>query len=82
MSKKTNKQIEQRLRIMMGHTNALIDMLENERDYKEIFLQVKALKGSIGGVETLLIEDYLKECTDSLSKNSKEMITFIIKNHK
>lgn len=74
-----NKKIEQRLRILMGHSNALIEMLDRKRDYKDVFLQVHALKGAIKGVEGLLIEKYVDESLVDVPKNKRKKVNYLFK---
>lgn len=75
----TGKKIEQRIRILTGHSNALMVMLEEERNYKEVFLQVQALKGSIKGVEDLLIEKYIDESLTEVPAKTQDKVGYLLK---
>jgi DNA-binding FrmR family transcriptional regulator len=74
-----NKKIEQRLRIHMGHSNSLIEMLNSNRDFKDVFLQVTALKGSIRGVEELLIEKYINELLIEITPSTQKKVQDLLK---
>lgn len=78
-NKGVNKQIEQRLRILTGHSNALMGMISTERDPEDVFLQIHALKGSIKGVEDLLIERYINDSLDGSSSKTKNKISYLLK---
>lgn len=51
-----------RLKIISGQINGLIHLLENERDCKEIFTQIKAVKNAFSGFSSQVMTGMLQEC--------------------
>ena len=70
--------IAHRLKILSGHSDALLKMLENNRDYKDIFVQIDALRGSLKNVENLFIEMYIRREFEGLSKKSRTKIENVV----
>ena len=51
-----------RLKKISGHVQAILRMLDEERDCPEILLQVSAVRGALAQVGRLILEDHLDTC--------------------
>ena len=80
------KELITRLRTIKGHIGGIEKMVENDKDCKEILLQISAIKSSVNKLGLYLAENNVCECiTESLEKGEevkkavKEAMTSIFK---
>ena len=60
-----------RLNIIKGQIGGVSKMLEEERSYEEVLIQLGALTNSLRGVGQNILENYMKNNLDK--KNKKEI---------
>ena len=59
-----------RLKIVKGHLDKVIDMIEKDRYCLDIIQQTQAVKSSLDKVTEILLENHLKTCVrDSMTAN-------------
>ena len=51
-----------RLARIEGHVRAVKRMVEEDRPYSDILIQVAAVRSALNGVGRLILEDHLKSC--------------------
>ncbi|WP_459129881.1 metal-sensitive transcriptional regulator [Guggenheimella bovis] len=76
------KDIVKRLRIISGHLQGVIDMIEGERACDEILIQVQALSSSLAKVKSLIVKNYLTECFNPnavLSEDLEKILKYLDK---
>lgn len=54
------QQIIRRLKTIKGHMNAVVEMMENERSYDEIILQLEAIRSAITNTTSVLAQCYVQ----------------------
>ncbi len=64
-----------RLNIIGGQIKGLTGMIEGERSYEEILIQLGALTNSLRGVGINILEDYMK---NNLTKDNQKEIEEIM----
>lgn len=76
-----------RLKIINGHLNKVIDMVEQEEDCIKTMQQLEAVISALKKTEEILLEKYLRKCLKSNLKNTtegtklhKEMIDLFLRN--
>ncbi|HEY4543721.1 MAG TPA: metal-sensing transcriptional repressor [Tissierellaceae bacterium] len=57
-----NKQKIVRLNKIIGHTESIKKMIEEDRECKEILTQISAVKSAINGLGKLVLKDHLNSC--------------------
>jgi len=67
----THKQnLAHRLKIVKGHVDKIIEMVEKDRYCLDIIQQTQAVKSSLDKVTEILLENHLKTCVrDSMTTN-------------
>ena len=67
----THKQnLTHRLKIVKGHVDKVIEMVQKERYCLDIIQQTQAVKSSLDKVTEILLENHLKTCVrDSMTAN-------------
>jgi len=76
------KDIINRLRTIKGHIQGIEKMVEDDKECKDILVQITAIKSSMEKVGLLIIEDHAKTCLikDNLSgEEAENIIQSIIK---
>ena len=64
-----------RLNIIGGQIKGLTGMIEGERSYEEVLIQLRALTNSLRGVGINILEDYMK---NNLTKDNQKEIEEIM----
>ena len=70
-SEKDKKYFIRRLNIIGGQIQGVNKMIEEERSYEEVLIQLGALTNSLRGVGQNILENYMKNNLDK--KNKKEI---------
>ena len=63
-----------RLNIIGGQIKGLTGMIEGERSYEEILIQLGALTNSLKGVGVSILENYMKNNLDKVDQKQIEEI--------
>jgi len=64
------KNLNHRLKIIKGHIDKVINMVEKDRYCLDIIQQTQAIKGALDRVSENLLENHLKTCVrDSMTKD-------------
>ncbi len=69
------KYFVKRLNIIGGQIKGLAGMIESERSYEEVLIQLGALTNSLRGVGISILEDYMK---NNLTKDNQKEIKEIM----
>lgn len=80
-SKATKKVLWRRIQILRGQLTGLMLKINNDDELQEIFIQTRSIERAIRGVESILLEDHLrntyKEATEFDKHNAiKQLIGF------
>ncbi len=59
---KTKTEMNRRLRRIEGQVRGIQKMVEENRDCRDVVLQLAAIKASVASLNTLVAESYAKEC--------------------
>ena len=54
------KEVMRRLRIVKGHLQAIVFMVKRDRYCIDICQQIKAVKGALKKINSMILEEYLK----------------------
>ncbi|MDT2815946.1 metal-sensing transcriptional repressor [Vagococcus carniphilus] len=73
-SKETKKKIENRLKRSEGQIRGVLKMLEEDKDCRDVVIQLSAIRSSIDRAIGVIVAENLKDCLamDDLSKDEKE----------
>lgn len=71
MSIKRGSEIH-RLKIINGHLNKVIDMVEQEENCIKTMQQLEAVISALKKTQALLLEKYFRKCLMSVLKDNKE----------
>lgn len=63
-----------RLNIISGQIKGLTEMIENEREYEDVLIQLGALTNSLRTVGRNILENYMKNNLESKNKQEVEEI--------
>ncbi|MEC9488014.1 MAG: metal-sensitive transcriptional regulator [Halanaerobium sp.] len=68
------KKIVTRIKTVKGHLNGIEKMIEEDKDCKDIMVQIAAIKSSVDRIGHLLIENYAEQCLlDAAMGDSKKL---------
>ncbi|HNP74195.1 MAG TPA: metal-sensitive transcriptional regulator [Kouleothrix sp.] len=62
ISPSTRTEVLQRLRRIEGQVRGIHKMVEDNRDCRDVVVQLSAIKASIASLNTLVAETYAQEC--------------------
>lgn len=51
-----------RMSRIIGHANAVKNMMEEERDCTEILVQISAVQSALNGLGKLMLKDHIDQC--------------------
>ncbi|MDT2831858.1 metal-sensing transcriptional repressor [Vagococcus carniphilus] len=73
-SKETKKKIENRLKRSEGQIRGVLKMLEEDKDCRDVVIQLSAIRSSIDRAIGVIVAENLKDCLamDDLSEDEKE----------
>lgn len=73
-SKETKKKIENRLKRSEGQIRGVLKMLEEDKDCRDVVIQLSAIRSSIDRAIGVIVAENLKDCLamDDLSEGEKE----------
>ena len=73
-SKETKKKIENRLKRSEGQIRGVLKMLEEDKDCRDVVIQLSAIRSSIDRAIGVIVAENLKDCLamDALSEDEKE----------
>lgn len=77
MERMTQQQAIKRLKIIKGHLDTVIKMVEEEKYCPDVLQQSSAVQAALKKVDELLLESHLKTCLSSAIKSkggTKEII--------
>lgn len=85
-----NKDALRRLKVIAGHLNKIVEMVENDRYCIDILQQSLAVKNALKAVDQLILERHLKRCVadavkgtpDQKEKSIKEVLEIFQKARK
>lgn len=79
--KDTQERILHRLKIVRGHLNKVISMVENDEYCIDVLVQTQAVRKAIEEVDSLMLENHLNTCVLDHIKNGdgKKSVEEIIK---
>ncbi|SFR96804.1 metal-sensing transcriptional repressor [Anaeromicropila populeti] len=61
------KKVMDRMSRAIGHMEAIKRMIEEERDCREILIQLSAVRSAINNVGKIILQDHINQCvTDAL----------------
>lgn len=63
------KKVINRLSRIIGHTEAIKRMCEEERDCSEILTQIAAVKAALNNVGKVILQDHINHCVIEAAKN-------------
>jgi CsoR family transcriptional regulator, copper-sensing transcriptional repressor len=62
-----------RLKIVRGHLDKIIDMVEKDGYCLDITQQTQAVQSSLGKVNEIILEHHLKTCVKDAMKNNSDV---------
>lgn len=65
------KKVINRLSRIIGHTEAIKRMCEEERDCAEILTQIAAVKSALNNVGKVILQDHINHCVIDAVKNDE-----------
>ncbi|MFW7432190.1 metal-sensing transcriptional repressor [Vagococcus carniphilus] len=73
-AKETKKKIENRLKRSEGQIRGVLKMLEEDKDCRDVVIQLSAIRSSIDRAIGVIVAENLKDCLamDDLSEDEKE----------
>lgn len=66
-----NKYIIKRLRRIEGQIKGIQNMVEEEKDCRDILIQISAARSAINNAGGLILENYMKNCLESYIQGEK-----------
>jgi DNA-binding FrmR family transcriptional regulator len=79
-TKEEKKHLINRLNIIIGQTNGIKQMIENDRYCDEILIQISAINKSLKSLGNEILKEHLETCVVKDLKNDKiEVIDDVIK---
>lgn len=79
-TKEKKKHLINRLNIIIGQTNGIKQMIENDRYCDEILIQISAINKSLKSLGNEILKEHLETCVVKDLKNDKiEVIDDVIK---
>lgn len=66
------EKIVARIRTVKGHLTGIEKMIEDDKDCKEIMIQIAAIKSSVDRIGHLLIENYAEQCLLDAAKGDQQ----------
>lgn len=81
MEQNSQKVIRRRLSRIEGQIRGLIQMIEDDRDCKDLLIQLSAVRAALDSVGSLVISDHVEELTMStaFTPQSRQEISQLIK---
>jgi uncharacterized protein len=67
MSAHKRPEVATRLARADGHLHAVMQMVEEGREYREIVRQIAAVRSSLHGVLQLIVDDLVEDCVGSVT---------------
>lgn len=62
VSEGVKSEVIRRLRLIEGQVRGIQGMVEKDRDCRDVVLQLAAIKASVASLNTLVAENYAREC--------------------
>ncbi|QNO15340.1 metal-sensing transcriptional repressor [Alkalicella caledoniensis] len=66
------KQIINRMARVIGHSEAIKRMLEEEKECGEILIQIAAVKSALNNVGKLILKDHINHCIIEAAQNEDD----------
>lgn len=77
MSSHKRAEVTTRLSRSDGHLHAVLRMVEEGREYREIVRQIAAVRSSLHGVLQVIVDDLVEDCAASLAGRSHTKSTLL-----
>ena len=71
LSPKVEKELQNRLRRIEGHTRGIQQMLAQHKDCETLLIQISAIKSAINQVAIKLLENHMETCVSECVQKGK-----------
>lgn len=69
------KAVHDRLAKAAGHLNAIIRMIDNDKDCAEVLIQLAAVRSALNNAGKIILQDHISECvTEAVIHNDQKKI--------
>lgn len=68
------KQIINRMSRIIGHSEAIKRMLEEEKECSEILIQIAAVKSALNNLGKLVLKDHINHCIIEAAENKDDKV--------
>ena len=70
-NKELEKELKEKIRKAMGQINAIERMIDDNRPYEDLLIQIKSSKSILNTIAELVLKDYLLESLDDPDKDQE-----------